>query len=67
LLDRFTPLNFILPIVLWLKVGRHSLIVKVANWAIVALYNIMAVAGAVGSVQAIVNDVASYSVFEDLF
>lgn len=66
-LCRFTPMDFILPIILWLKVGKHSLIVRIVNWGIVVFYSIIALAGAIGSVQAIVNDVANYSVFADLF
>jgi hypothetical protein len=60
-------MDFILPIILWLRVGKHSLIVKLVNWAIVVFYSIIALAGAIGSVQAIVSDVANYSVFADLF
>lgn len=64
---RFTPMNFILPIVLWLKAGKRSLLVKLVNWAIVVFYSMIAVAGATGSVQAIVSDVHNYSIFADLF
>ena len=63
----FTPMDFILPIILWQKVGKHSLIVSTINWTIVIFYSIIAVIGAIGSVQAIANDVANYSVFADLF
>ncbi len=63
----FTPMDFILPIILWQKVGRHSFIVSTINWIIVIFYSIIAVIGAIGSVQAIANDVANYSVFADLF
>ena len=60
-------MDFILPIILWLRVGKHSLIVRIVNWSIVVFYSIIALAGAIGSVQAIVNDVSNYSVFADLF
>ena len=63
----FTPMDFILPIILWQKVGKHSFIVSTINWTIVIFYSIIAVIGAIGSVQAIANDVANYSVFADLF
>ena len=63
----FTPMDFILPIILWQKVGKHSFIVSTINWVIVIFYSIIAVIGAIGSVQAIANDVANYSVFADLF
>ena len=63
----FTPMNFILPVVLWQKVGKHSAAISIINWAIVIFYSIIAILGAVGSVQAIVNEVASFSVFADLF
>lgn len=63
----FTPMDFILPIILWQKVGKHSLITSLINWTIVIFYSIVAVAGAIGSVQAIAADVANYSVFADLF
>ena len=60
-------MDFILPIILWQKVGKHSFIVSTINWAIVIFYSIIAIIGAIGSVQAIANDVANYSVFADLF
>ena len=41
----FTPMDFILPIILWQKVGKHSLIVSLVNWTIVIFYSIIAVAG----------------------
>lgn len=41
----FTPMDFILPIILWQKVGKHSLIVSCANWVIVVFYSIIAVVG----------------------
>ena len=63
----FTPMDFILPIILWQKVGKHSFVTSTVNWAIVIFYSIVAVAGAIGSVQAIVADVSNYSVFADLF
>ena len=63
----FTPMDFILPIILWQKVGKHSFIVSTINWVIVIFYSIIAIIGAIGSVQAIANDVANYSVFADLF
>ena len=63
----FTPMDFILPIILWQKVGKHSAIVSTINWTIVIFYSIIAIIGAIGSVQAIANDVANYSVFADLF
>ena len=63
----FTPMNFILPILLWQKVGKHSAAVSIINWAIIIFYSIIAILGAVGSVQAIVNEVASFSLFADLF
>ena len=63
----FTPMDFILPIILWQKVGKHAIITSLINWTIVIFYSIIAVAGAIGSVQAIINDVSNYSVFADLF
>lgn len=41
----FTPMDFILPIILWQKVGKHSLIVSIANWGIIIFYSIIALAG----------------------
>ena len=63
----FTPMDFILPIILWQKVGKHSMITSIVNWTIVIFYAIVAVAGAIGSVQAIIADVSNYNVFADLF
>ena len=63
----FTPMNFILPVLLWQKVGKHSAAVSIINWAIVIFYSIIAILGAAGSVQAIVKDIASFSAFADLF
>ena len=46
-------MDYILPIILWLKVGehKHSWYVKAINWAIVIVYSAFAVMGAIGSVQ----------------
>ena len=66
-LCRFTPMDFILPPVLWLAVGKRSILWKVINWGIIVIYSIIAIAGAIGSVQAIAADVSNYSVFADLF
>lgn len=41
----FTPMDFILPIILWQKVGKHSLVTSCINWTIVVFYSIIAVAG----------------------
>lgn len=60
-------MDFILPPVLWLAVGHRSWYMKLLNWGIIVVYSIIAVAGAIGSVQAIAADVSNYSVFADLF
>ena len=60
-------MDFILPPVLWLAVGKRSILWKLINWGIIIIYSIIAVAGAIGSVQAIAADVSNYSVFADLF
>jgi hypothetical protein len=44
--NRFTPMNFVLPPLLWLGVGGRSLPWRVLNWAIVVGYSLIAVAGA---------------------
>ena len=31
----FTPMDFILPIILWQKVGQHSRVTSCINWTIV--------------------------------
>lgn len=43
---RFTPMNFVLPPLLWLGVSGRSLPWRVLNWAIVVGYSLIAVAGA---------------------
>ena len=63
----FTPMDFILPPVLWLAVGQRSWFMKLLNWGIIVVYSLIALAGAIGSVQAIAGDVANYNVFADLF
>lgn len=64
---RFTPMDFILPPILWLAVGKRSWYMMLLNYSIIIIYSIIAVAGAIGSVQAIAGDVSNYSVFADLF
>ncbi|KAK9837435.1 hypothetical protein WJX81_002209 [Elliptochloris bilobata] len=63
----FTPMDFVLPPLLWLGVGKRSLGWRILNWTIVVGYSGIAVAGAIGSIQAINADVVNYSVFADLF
>ena len=60
-------MDFILPPILWLLVGKRSWYMRLLNYSVIIVYSIIAVAGAIGSVQAIVGDVSNYSVFADLF
>jgi hypothetical protein len=60
-------MNFILPPILWLAVGKRSILWKLINWAIVVIYSIIAIASAIGSLQAIAADAQNYSLFADLF
>jgi hypothetical protein len=43
---RFTPMDFVLPPLLWLGVGKRSLPFRILNWAIVVGYSGIAIAGA---------------------
>eukprot|EP00884_Botryococcus_braunii_P023632 jgi/Botrbrau1/9953/Bobra.0012s0048.1 len=63
----FTPMDFILPIILWLKVGKHSSAVHIANWFIIIFYSTVSVLGAVGSVRFIIQDAVNFNLFADLF
>ncbi|BDA46024.1 probable GABA transporter 1 [Coccomyxa sp. Obi] len=61
------PIVVIMPIVLWQKVDKRSQMVSMNNWNIVGGSVAIAVAGVIGSVQAIIADVGNYTVFADLF
>lgn len=52
LLARFTPMDFVLPPLLWLGVGKRSLGWRILNWTIVVGYSGIAIAGAPSSCEA---------------
>nr|CAD1822503.1 unnamed protein product [Ananas comosus var. bracteatus] len=68
----FTPLDFVLPALAFLKSGktqrsqRVHLLVKVVNLALATWFSIVAVLGCVGAVRSIVLDVKTYKFFHDM-
>ena len=64
----FTPLDFVLPIMLWTKVNTHlvSLPLRLFNYLIMVIYIAVGILGAVGAVRTIDHNVSQYQVFADL-
>ncbi|KAL3148674.1 hypothetical protein ABBQ38_014090 [Trebouxia sp. C0009 RCD-2024] len=63
----FIPMDFILPIIMWLKVRRpHAWWSWLANYSIVVFYIIVAICSSVAAIRQIHINVGSYGVFADL-
>lgn len=63
----FIPMDFLLPIIMWLKVRRpHRWWAWTANITIIVFYSIVAVCACVGAIRQIHIDVGTYKVFADL-
>ena len=63
----FIPMDFLLPILMWLKVRRpHRWWSWGINWLIVVFYTIVAICACVGAIRQIHIDVSTYKVFADL-
>ncbi|KAG0622548.1 hypothetical protein M758_3G105800 [Ceratodon purpureus] len=63
----FTPLDFIIPVIAFLKVRNpKNPLVKLINVAIVVVYSIVAVLGAIGAIQFIHTDTARYKFFANM-
>ncbi|XP_078164939.1 GABA transporter 1-like isoform X2 [Carex rostrata] len=68
----FTPLDFVFPALAFLMAGKMqknsnlSLLVRVANFSIAALFSLVAVLGCIGAVRSIVLDVKTYKLFHDM-
>nr|POE60066.1 putative proline transporter 2 [Quercus suber] len=62
----FTPLDFVFPFVVYLKVGRMPkvakcrLSVQLLNFAIATWFSAIAVLGCIGAVQFIIEDIKTY-------
>lgn len=62
----FTPLDFVLPPLLWGMVYKPALPRKLLHWAIIIIYSIVAVLGCIGAIRFIIFDSINYSVFANL-
>ena len=68
----FTPLDFVFPSVVYLKVGRMSkdakcrLSMQLLNSAIATWFSVLAVLGCIGAVQFIIEDIKTYKFFHDM-
>lgn len=68
----FTPLDFILPALAFLKVGRkprNNLIfhlLRILNIAIVVCYSVVALLGSIGAIRFIAIDTKTYKLFHDM-
>lgn len=63
----FIPMDFIFPIIMWLKVRKpHRWWAWGINCTIVAFYSIVAVCACVGAIRQIHIDIGTYKVFADL-
>ena len=68
----FTPLDFVFPSVVYLKVGRMSkdakchLSMQLLNFAIATWFSVLAVLGCIGAVQFIIEDIKTYKFFHDM-
>lgn len=63
----FTPLDFIIPIIAFLKVRKpKNPLVKLVNVSIVVVYSIVAILGAIGAIQFIHKDTQRYKFFADM-
>ncbi|XP_073007462.1 GABA transporter 1-like isoform X1 [Typha latifolia] len=68
----FTPLDFVLPALAFLKSGRMPknprlhLVLKVVNPAIAIWFSTVAVLGCIGAVRSIVIDIKTYKFFHDM-
>lgn len=63
----FTPLDFIIPVIAFLKVRNpKNPLVKLINVAIVVVYSIVAILGAIGAIQFIHHDTNRYQFFANL-
>jgi len=63
----FTPLDFIFPVLAFLKVRRPKNPFKlVFNVAIVVVYSVVALLGAIGAIKFIHEDISQYKFFADM-
>ncbi|XP_047328045.1 GABA transporter 1-like [Impatiens glandulifera] len=68
----FTPLDFVFPVLAYLKAGRKprnlklQQSVKFLNMGIAAWFSIVAVLGCIGAVKFIIDDVKTYRFFHDM-
>lgn len=63
----FTPLDFIIPVIAYLKVRNpKNPFVKLVNGAIVVVYTIVAILGSVGAIYYIHNDTYRYNFFANM-
>lgn len=63
----FIPMDFILPILMWLRVRKpHRWWSWMINWAIIIFYTIVAIGACVAAIRQIHLNVGNYGIFADL-
>ncbi|KAF2302521.1 hypothetical protein GH714_036684 [Hevea brasiliensis] len=68
----FTPLDFVLPAIMYLKSGRmprntnFQVPMQLLNFAIATWFSVVAVLGCIGAVRFIVEDIRTYKFFHDM-
>lgn len=62
----FTPLDFVLPVVLFMAARKTPLWWKVINTFLAVVYVVVAVLGAVGAFYFIIDHARTYKLFADL-
>jgi hypothetical protein len=62
----FTPLDFVLPALLWILVHKVSKPRMVLHVLIVVVYSIMGLLGAIGAIRFIITDSINYQAFANI-
>lgn len=68
----FTPLDFIFPVLAFLKAGKMpnnravGISMRVLNVGIAAWFSIVAVLGCIGAIRFVIEDVKTYKFFHDM-
>jgi hypothetical protein len=62
----FIPMDFIVPVLMYLWVKKPTFWVKAVNWFMVVAYSIVAVLGVVGAFRYIVLNAIKYKAFANL-
>lgn len=62
----FTPLDFVLPVLLYMAAKKTSLPWKICNSLLALVYTAVGVLGAVGAFYFIIDHASTYKLFADL-